>query len=514
MNRGVNLNNSICNYLSDFGYVILTSLPYYSFFIIMYFVLKMLSPNGNIDERFYNTVNSEKENKILKILEYFLNYICRNAIVFCFVIIFSFAMFILFNVFNDSIANEYILSAEALRLQKYIIENLLPIVLAVIGSVAVFYSLNKHYYVFLSPKDIVQSLKVKEDIISVLIFYFLCILSTSIYYLGYYIVDNTEISELIKAPFFFVSIVSATTVLIWLLRLFYSIITFIFSNKTEDKLLDLLHYNIHDESSKKINISNKLDIQMGLEYLLSKHKNQLKICDAKICFISFLKEYNSFTKNIKQKNFRKTFFYAIIFNLFLEFYLSKNIEDVRFNLFSIVLIIILNISACVIIYKTKLRDIFIHTQMWSWGFLVKKDDEKYYSSTTKNNITNKNYDEYFKSLYNIVCLYKNVLSSDRKCSKYFLNEIIKHTYSNDCDYILYTICLFLYSRKYGKEKAQLQQLKGFILNNGIEWDLIETNITALIHDIYRYDSNEDVKNFIYSVKNSDKIIMIKNIRTK
>lgn len=189
--------------------------------------------------------------------------------------------------------------------------------------------------------------------------------------------------------------------------------------------------------------------------------------------------------------------------------MNKYFESKIFIVFTVGVAIILNLIICCFLYKTNLKKVFIHIQIWSWGFLIEKDNIKYYSSTSKNNITNKNYDEYFKNLYNVICLFKDVLSSNKTCAKYCLKEIIKYISDYYSDYILYIVCMYLYCSKYEKEKILLIQLKEFIIKNGIEWDILEINVTALINDMYRYDSSNDVKKFMYSVKNSDKIVTVK-----
>lgn len=513
MNRGVNLTNSICQYLLEFVSAILTSLLYYAFFGFVYIFLKKLSPDSDISKRFYNPINNDKENRLFNFMEHMMNYIFKNAIIFCIIIFISVLLIIISYGLKYVPIIEYMISSEALRLQKYIVENLLTIVLAVVGSVVIFSSLDKKYYLFFSSKDIVKLLKVKENVSTIILFYLLCIISTSGYYIGYYIVDNKDNSEVIKAFSFSISIVSSITVLVWLLKLFYSIILFLFSDRAENKLLDSLYYDIHNTNFKKIYISNEGEIEKNLEYLLSRLSNQLKLCDEKIFFISFLEEYNNFTKSTKRKNFIRTIIFAIIVNLFFAWYLSQLIKPFQFSLFSIILIIVFNIIESYIIYHTELKKIFIHAQMWSWGFLIEKGEQKYYCSTTKNNITKKEYDEYFKCLYNIVCLYKIVLLSDEKWIDYCLNEIIK--YANDKgDYILYSVCLYLYYSKYRDEKAKLLRLKRYVKNNNINLDLLQNNIVAIINDIYRYDSRDDVEKFIFSLKKSSVIVKIHKAKNK
>lgn len=492
-------------------YVFLTSVPYYMFFIIMYFILKKLSPNKDIAKRFYNPINSEKENKVFNILEIMMNFIWNNVFVLCIAIIIVAIISVLIYNSNNNYVMEYTISAAALRLQKYIFESLLTIVIAVVGSVAIFSSLDKKYYLIFSSKDVIKSLKIKENIITILLFYFICVISISLYYTFYYIFNTIDAFDFVKVFLFCITIVSSIVILIWILKLFYSVMKFIFSNKTESKLLKTLHYDIHEEKSLNLYMSEeyKTRIKWNLDYLFSIMNKNFKISNEKIYFVTFLKEYDNFDKKLKRKLFRNIYTGAIVFNFIFTVYIYKYFELKVSVILMIVYSLILNLVACFILYKTDIRYIFVHIQMWSWGFLIEKNNVKYYSSTSKNNITNKNYDEYFTNLYNVISLFKDVLLSNKNYAKYCLREIIKFVNDDYSDYILYAVCVYLYYKKYGKEKTLLLQLKEFIISNGIEWDLLEINITALINDIYRYDSSNDVKRFIYSVKNSDKIITVK-----
>lgn len=150
--------------LELFLYIVGTSLPCYLFFIVMYFILKRTSPNGDISKRFYNNTSSQWEEKIFNIVDIYMNLIHKN-IAFIIVNIFLALILILIIIgirYEPLIT--YIISDAALRFQKYLIESLLTIIIAVIGSVAIFSSLNKNYYVLFASKDIINIFKIKENI--------------------------------------------------------------------------------------------------------------------------------------------------------------------------------------------------------------------------------------------------------------------------------------------------------------------------------------------------------------
>ncbi|MCH5314452.1 MAG: hypothetical protein J1E81_00960 [Eubacterium sp.] len=483
--------------------VLLSNLPFYGFIIFMYFLLKKLSPKGNISSRFFTAINTENENKIFKISEFLMNYILNNIAIFCFIFIVS-ATVVVF--YDNILIYSFMCSSSALRLQHYLMESLLTIILATFGLIAVFSSLNKQYYLFFSSKDIIDALKIKECIFSTSIIYFLCVISVSMYYACYYLIDSKYNTDIFKVFFFTISIISAIVVVFYVLKMFYSIIKFLFSKKTEYKLLDSLHLDVH-EKLYNITIQNEQEIYDGLDYLFIKNSKHKHITKEKISFISFIDNSNSFTEDIKNKLVRNTFLWSFIISfLLICFNYKKDFQQSAIIiLVAIALSSLVNFVICKSLYKTKLKDIIIHIHMWSWGFLITIENEKYYSATTKSKITNSTYDEYFKSIYNIISFYRKVLSFNKEYASKSLNYILNKFDNGECDYLLLSICMFLYYKNYDINKKELVSLKKYIENMGVGYELLRNNLSAIITDIFRNDLTSDIDSFVQLIKNSNKI---------
>lgn len=507
--------------LELFLYIVGTSLPCYLFFIVMYFILKRTSPNGDISKRFYNNTSSQWEEKIFNIVDIYMNLIHKN-IAFIIVNIFLALILILIIIgirYEPLIT--YIISDAALRFQKYLIESLLTIIIAVIGSVAIFSSLNKNYYVLFASKDIINIFKIKENIISIFIHYISCTLSVIIYYFCNYLIEDAEKTVLIKLCFFASSSVFALTTLYYTGRLLISIMTFLLSDKAEHKSLNLLYKNIYNKNTPNINIQEVSEMDSSINYLLS-NLNVLRMSNEKISFISFSKEFNNFPKEIKNKNLRKTTAAIIMFNLIIAVMIRSlfsqnghNFIEMAFGTeigLSVIFSIFFNIVVCFILYKTRLNQIFIHLNMWAWGFKIENGNEKYYSSVCRNSITKKEYDNYFKMLYNILCAFKDILSTNEKSSEYCLHKIINGINRGYGDYLLYIIILFLYSQEYQLSSNEAFALKQYIKNNNIDWQIAIHNANAIVEDIERKNMTNEVDAFMERIKNSKQRVKVKNIR--
>lgn len=57
------------NFLIQCFWVVIASLPYYSFYIFMYRYLKRHSPEGNISKRTYEQIKDPKPNRAIQILD-------------------------------------------------------------------------------------------------------------------------------------------------------------------------------------------------------------------------------------------------------------------------------------------------------------------------------------------------------------------------------------------------------------------------------------------------------------
>lgn len=510
----------VCKILRLFLYIMGTSLPCYLFFILMYFILKKISPNGDISKRFYDNTGSHRETKLLHAVDNFMNLIYKNIMLYMINILFA-LVFILIIIETQSVPLiNYIMSDAALRFQKYLIDALLTIIIAVIGSVAIFSSLNKDYYVFFTSKDIINIFKAKENIASTFLYYISCTLSVMVYYFCHYIIEDEEKRVLIKLFFFIFFSVFALITLYYIGKLLVSIMTFLLSDKAEHKSLNLLHKKIYNKCIPNLHIQKVSEMDSSIHYLLS-NLNELKICNEKISFVSFLDDFEFFPCKIKHKNLCKTTGVCIIFNLISAIIIRVQFLRSTFDfiwtdlgtriILSVTFAILFNAVVCYLLYKTPLSQIFIHLNMWTWGFRVEKESEKYYSSIYRNRITKKEYDNYFIKLYSILCAFKDILTTNEKNALYCLHKIISGINCGYGDYLLYIVSLFLYSEKYKLKGNELLALKQYIEENNIDWQLATHNLSAIIEDIERKNPEHEVYTFMEQVKNSKLKVKIKKV---
>lgn len=507
--------------LKLFLYIAGTSLPCYLFFVVMYFILQKTSPDGNISKRFYSNTNSQREEKILNIVDIFMNFIHKNIAFFLIIILLAFiSISIIIGIRNETLI-AYIISDAALHFQKYLIESLLTIIIAVVSLVAIFSSLNKNYYIFFRSKNIINIFKVKENITSIFFHYTNCTLSVIAYYFCNYLIKNAEKTVLIKLLLFSLSSVFALTTIYYTGRLFIFIMTFLFSDKAEHKSLNLLYKNIYDKSIPTINIQEESEIDGSINYLLSNF-NALRLSNEKISFIPFLKEFDNFPQKIKNKNLYKTTVTVIILNFIIAVIIRSlslqnghNFIKIAFGTeigLSVIFSIFFNIVVCHALYKTHLNQIFIHLNMWAWGFKIEKENKKYYSSIYRSSITKKEYDDYLKTLYNVLCAFKDILSTNENNSEYCLQKIINGINCGYGDYLLYIISMFLYNKKYKLGSNEIFALKQYINNNNIDWQIAMHNANAIIEDLERKDVSNEVYVFMEQIKNSKQKVKAKKYK--
>ncbi|MGN0519449.1 MAG: hypothetical protein ACI4LB_01795 [Candidatus Fimenecus sp.] len=502
--------------LKLFLYIIGTGLPCYLFFILMYIILKKISPNGDISKRFYNNISDKDEPKYLNVIDSFMSWMYPNIMLYMVGIVLAFTIIIIIIDMQNVPVMVYILSDAALRFQKYFIETVLTIILASVGSIAIFSSLNKDYYVFFTSKDIIEIFKVKNNILSIFIYYISCTFSTMVYYFCHYVIDDEKKLGLGKLFSFATFAVFAVFTLFYIGRLLRSILTFLLSDDAEHRVLSLLYKKIHTKRIPGLHIQEASHMDNSLHHLLS-NLNISKMNDVKISFVSFINEYSNFPKNLKIKNMCITTAVCTIFNLLFAMIirtllLQKGLDFIGIGLgreisLSIAFSILLNAVTCCFLYKTPLNQILIHLNMWAWGFRIEDGDETYYSSTSHNHITKKKYNNYFIKLYNILSAFKDILSTNEKNAIYCLQKIIEGINYGYGDYLLYIVSLFLYSEKYKLNRKELSALKQYIENNNIDWQVVRHNTIAIIEDIERKNLESEVNAFIDRIKNS-------NLRTK
>lgn len=509
--------------LKLFLYIIGTGLPCYLFFILMYIILKKISPNGDISKRFYNNISDKDEPKYFNAVDNFMSLIYSNIMLYMVAIVLSLTIIIIIIGIQNVPVIVYILSDAALRFQKYFIETVLTIILASVGSIAIFSSLNKDYYVFFTSKDIIEIFKVKNNIIAVFIYYISCTCLTMVYYFCHYaIVDEKQLG--LGKLFSFASFaIFAAFTLFYIGRLLYSILTFLLSDNAEHRVLSLLYKKIYIKRIPSLHIQETSHMDNSLYYLLTNFE-AFKMDDKKISFISFINEYNNFPKKIKIKNICITTVKCAIFNLLLAViirvsFVQKGVDFIGLGLgkeisLSIAFSILLNAVTCYFLYKSPLNQILIYLNMWACGFRIEDGDRTYYSSTSHNYITKKKYNKYFIKLYNILSAFKDILSTNEKNAEYCLHKIINGINDGYGDYLLYIVSLFLYSQNYKLNGNEMWELKQYIEKNNIDWRIVTHNAAAVIEDIERKDLENEVNIFLNGVKNAKYRIKINKYKSK
>ena len=417
--------------------------PFYSFFILMLIIDKINDNRKNKGK----ALNSSIEYKLFNNIDFFFQVIYSN-IVYWAIGLFIIMIFIILVINSKiNISLELFCQSNVLRLQKYIIEFLLNIVLAIIASIAVFYSLNKKYYVIFSFSDIMKVLKIKEKVILIVLYYIIICLCCGVYYLNYYSYFTAQYYTIVQTVLFMFFVYWTFLLFFKLLKFGISLYKFIFSNKTEQTMLDSLYLTIDKNDFNSFNIKEYDEVRGSLQYLLDKKLSCIKIQDSRINFVNFSNEYECFDFKLKLKMYLRMLMWSIFISIISLMILSNRFKSIEFNWQCILFLCIFNLFLCLLLFCKPSKKISIHILMWSKGLSVRTKKTLFYSSTLKNHITCRKYDNYFRNIYSIVCLFKYVLnSSNEQASICFINDLHENSQSND--YLLYALCLYFYYNKY------------------------------------------------------------------
>ena len=450
----------------------------------------------------HNNLNTNKLNMFFSAYE--------KLIKFLFSLIIIIPITILAYYFNDTILNSYFTSDAALRFLKYLFESSLTVIIAIIGLITLFSSFNKQYFVFFSANDVLKTWSVKENIISIMNKFILITLSATIYYFVFYITQINKFTSFVLVYTFVFAIITSLFFLGEIYKLIKAIFKLVFDDKSELTLLEQMHKSIYLKNRKKyknLTKKDKNEIEDNVDYLLNKFQNVPKLSTSnEMVFLSFLQHYKILPKHIKFVCFLRSYIENIMITLLITFLVSST-KVIHFDVKSVFFAIILfNLLFLIAIYSFNgLRDVYVVLNLGSFGFKIITPDKKvyYYTTEGKTLIRKKPY-RYFVSLYNIISLFRNVLSSNEEISKIFYEKIIK---SSKTDYLLYSICTFLYYDQY-KDKAtkSLPQFYYYLNDNKLDIDLVKRNTTNLVINITR-DATiiNAVEQFFTDVKNCSKI---------
>lgn len=477
--------------------LIVTSLLYYGFYILIYKLLKRNSPDGNISKRTYEQRKSTTPSRVEQTFDRF-DIIYRISLAALFVILISCFLVLILEEINPTSVWNYIISSDALRFQRYLIEHFFTLIITILGSVAIFSSINKKKYIFFEPKDVIDVLKIKENIFSLLIYYTFCLISVLGHYTCHYILHPYIFSNIIKALCYICTIWFSLIVILILLRLFKAIITFLLSNCTEQKILDSLYKKIRSDKSLNVQGSDEREINNSLDYLFQNFKPFDKHIE--LSFISYLDNYKTFSKWKRFIIFASTTLIGICFNLLcIAFFIMRNPVFATNFCAIVIMSVLLNIFGCFILSVLDSYKIAVQSVVGSWGMLITDKNHKYYCRTCCDSKRNKTYSPYFNKLYNVICLFKSILDTKTETSEEYLKII-----QTNGDYILYSVCMFFYHKKHTRKKKILKEYYAYIEKEKVNINILKCNLKAIISDIQRYDCNDDVDKFINTVITSVK----------
>ena len=472
--------------------LIVTSLLYYGFYILIYKLLKRNSPDGNISKGTYEQRKATTPSRVEKIFDRF-DIIYRISLTALFVILISCFFVIPLEEIRPASIWSYIISSDALRFQRYLIEHFFTLIIAILGSVAVFSSINKKKYIFFDIKDVIDVLKIKENIFSLLIYYIFCLLSVMTHYICHYIFSDDIFSNTIKALCFICTIWFSLIVILILIKLFIATINFLLSNYTEQKILDSLYKKIHYGKCLNVSNSDEREINNSFDYLFQNLKPFDK--HIKLSFISYVDNYKTFSNWKRFTIFAFTSLIGVCFNLLcVFFFILKNPVFLPSFGTIIVVSVLLNIFGCFVLSLLDSYKIAVQSVLGSWGMMITDKNHKEFFLTCCDSKRNKKYTPYFNKIYNVIYLFKSILDTKIKSSEEYLMKIQKKD-----DWILYSVCMFLYHKKHPRKKNILKDYCTYIKKEKVKIDILKGNLIAVISDIERYDCENDVNKFINTV---------------
>ncbi len=491
-------------------YFIICFIPYLYFTILYILIRRRMRKNGNkktclcsyyFEIVKHNNLNTNKLNMFFRAYE--------KLIKFLFSLVIIIPITILVYYFNGTILNSYFTSDAALRFLKHLFESSLTVVIATIGLITLFSSFNKQYFIFFSANDVLKTWSIKENIISIMNKFILITLSATIYYFVFYITIIDKFTSFILVYAFVFANITSLFFLEKIYKLIKAIFKLVFDDKSELTLLDQMHKSIYLKNRKVYKNLTKEDeneIEDNIDYLLNKFQNAPQPSTSnEIVFLSFLQHYKTLPSHIKFVCFLRSYIENIMVTLLITFLVSST-KVIHFDVKSVFWAsFFFNLLFLIAIYSFNgLRDVYVVLNLGSFGFKIITSDKKvyYYTTEGKTLIRKKPY-RYFVSLYNIISLFRNVLSSNEEISKIFYEKIIE---SSKNDYLLYSICTFLYYDQYRDKTAELlSKFYHYLNDNKLDINLVKRNTTNLVINITR-DATiiSEIEQFFADVQNYSK----------
>lgn len=488
---------------------------YCTTFAIIYFTLKKRIAKSNLLNYYYKLSDSSTD-----VILIWLKRISWCFTLISITLIVSIYIYFFYNNNTFHLLPNYIFSKSALRLQKYLLEILLTFIGIVFTTITIFISMNPKYSSLFSTNDLIKFMNIKNDSSSCFFSYFMLLSSTIINYSCYYISISENASKIIKVFSFSFSITFSLICFYFIINLLHKFTKYVFSNSIEQNNLNSLYKNIYNKNLQPISQICKYD--NSIVFLLSNFETTCN--DKKIEFISS----NTVLKSFKYKIIIAlyTAFMSFLVNLALVVLMmsiisfKKEYSYIINTLLSteiirpIIFLFMFHFIFSTILYFNKcqktgdLKTLLLQGCMFSWGFKVelptKKHSKIYYSNIYSGFLTNKEYNQYFRDLYNILVILKRAIITSQECAKFYLDQIISEINAGKGDYLLYGISLYLYQEKYKLERKYKNTYLEYLEKHNLNHELVKNNMCAVLEDIDRANetspSNENKNKTEHEIK--------------
>lgn len=314
-----------------------------------------------------------------------------------------------------------------------------PLVLTVVALIAFWGTFNKKDCLFYRIEDIYKEKRLKERLIDALLCYFATFL-TKLYTI------IMPISELTMATCLFA--LCGIGLCLWSsfcsLRAITETITMIFEPNDSLKLLKYLYFKIRQKRTRTtLPKDTQIPFEDSLDYLFDEiSKSSLNFANEKIFFRDFGQEFSTF-KQLPGKVTTFSLIFVISLQMSLQISGALNLINSLYDPIIILLMLILTtfLTILIIAHITKLRHTIVHLHIGSWGFVSKEAKKPF--STLSSHTMDKERCTYLKAVYNIISLFRDMLTTSDNDILRCLKNIYDFVRKNQDHYIVYTSCRYL-----------------------------------------------------------------------
>ena len=399
-----------------------------------------------------------------------------------------------------------------------IVDICIPVLLATIASLGLFYTLVKRQFVFYSTHDVLTAWKIPNKMLSGAIWLALSLLTVFCYYVTYFSESSDYRTVLLPA-----NALTATAgifiVLCYCSYILWRTVEFLFRGSTNYKLLDRLYTRAHQairQNGENIAISNTDRIEFYLKYMLSKVPNR-NIQNEKIKFVCYLDNMKLIPgkaiTSIVIKFSCFVGFLAVVLGLAFCLVFSNKSDSTFLNtqdqldllwqiLIEFVGAIFLTLLLCL---NREIRKIAVKCFLGSWGFVTGSEDSKcfsiHYSQMFSVGSMSKGLSTQLQGYYNIISAFRDTISVDQEVADLFLRILYKNIDKNSCGTLLFTSCLCLYKERFGTTQAHIGSFCNLLQLPDIDKEKLRGNTEAIVHDILRKEADKLVNQLFEEVSN-------------